>query len=205
MLRLGVISELGTGENLGFCRVFFDEVNMVSGWLPLPSVGTKKGGVQCWKSIEVNSQVACLMDNRCEQGCIVAVLWSNTDTPPEWATDKIVGIQFADGAKIYFDHEAHKLIVEAPDTEIEMTCKKLNIKGEVSIEGETSISGDTSVSGEVSVDGDVSTTGKLDATGNITSKGTVEGVEVQNALQTKLTSHIHSTAVGPTSPPTPGT
>ena len=134
MLRLGIISELGTGENLGFCRVFFDEVNVVSDWLPLPSTGTKS--VKSWHPVEVNSQVACLMDDGNNQGCIAAVLWSNTDTPPDFAGENTIGIQYADGAKVYYDSSAHKFIIEAPDSEVEMTITKLKITGDVEVSGE---------------------------------------------------------------------
>ena len=33
MFRLGIISEIGEGENLGYARVSFDENEIVSGWL----------------------------------------------------------------------------------------------------------------------------------------------------------------------------
>ena len=147
MLRLGIISELGTGENLGYARVSFDEVGMVSGWLPLPSTSTKTAKV--WHPIEVNSQVACLMDNECEQGSIVAALWSDTDTPPDWSNENTVGIQFSDGAKLYYDSNAHKLFFDAPETDIEINCSKLKITGDIEQIG------DMSVTGTVKADTDV--------------------------------------------------
>ncbi|MDR3134256.1 MAG: hypothetical protein LBU42_09625 [Prevotellaceae bacterium] len=134
MLRLGIISEIGAGENLGFARVWFDERNFVSGWLSLPSTNTK--GTRHWVPVAVNSQVACLMDEWCRQGCIVAVLWSDTDRPPEWANKNTLGIQFADGAEIYYDSDAHELTVNAPESELNFTCKKINITGNVEVTGE---------------------------------------------------------------------
>jgi phage baseplate assembly protein V len=125
---------MGEGENLGFARVSFDENNLVSGWLPLPSTNTKT--VKYWIPVEVNSQVACLMDKRCEQGCIVAVLWSDTDTPPEWASKNTIGIRFSDNAEIYYDADTHKLTLQAPDAELNFTCKTLNIEGDVNVTGE---------------------------------------------------------------------
>ena len=134
MLRVGIISELGTGENLGYCRVSFDEVDMVSGWLPLPSFGTKT--VKSWQPVEVNSQVACLLDDDCEQGCVTAVLWSNGDRPPGWANANTMGIQFADGAKVYYDAKVHRMTIDAPESEVVMTCKELNITGDVNVTGD---------------------------------------------------------------------
>ena len=40
MFRLGIISEIGEGENLGYARVSFDENEIVSGWLAMPSMAT---------------------------------------------------------------------------------------------------------------------------------------------------------------------
>ena len=150
MLRLGKISELGTDKHLGFARVFFDEVNMVSGWLPLPSIGTKT--VKHWQPIEINSQVACLMDDDCEQGYVAAVLWNDDDQPPEWAEDNSedrIGIQFADGATFYYDAKTHELIIEAPESEINITCKNLNLSGNLVIAGDQTVSGSITATGEV--------------------------------------------------------
>ena len=91
MMRLGIISELGSGENLGYARVSFDEVGIVSGWLALPSAGTRR--TKQWTPLEVNTQVACLMDDRCEQGVIVMALWSSADMPPEWAGAETIDVQ----------------------------------------------------------------------------------------------------------------
>ena len=203
MLRLGIISELGKDENLGFARVHFDDVDMVSAWLPLPSTGTKT--VKHWQPIEVNSQVACLMDNECEQGYIAAVLWSDDDTPPDWCNENTVGIQFADGAKLYYDAENHKAIFEAPDTALDAKIKEAEIEASdnMKLKCET-----LEITGDIDVTGDINVTGKIDTTGDITSNGTVEGMQVKaTATQTGLSTHVHPTAApgSPTSPPTPGT
>jgi len=202
MIRLGLLSELGTGEYLGYCRVSLDEVEMVSGWLPMLSLGTKT--VKHWNTIEVGSQVACLMDAYCEQGVVVAALWSDEDTPPDWATDKTLGIQFADGAKLYYDSDSHEATFDAPDTSLTAKIKEAEIEAtnKVTLKCET-----LEITGDVKITGDTQMTGKLDVSGNIKSTGTVEGVQVQTSTQTKLGTHIHPTAgVGaPTAPPTPGT
>jgi len=138
MLRLGIISELGSGEHLGFARVSFDEVGMVSGWLSLPSFGTKTAKI--WCPVAINSQVACLMDDMCEQGVIVEALWSKTDMPPKWAKENIIGIQFSNGAMVLYDSEANELTVEAPDSDVHLICTNLNISGNVNITGDLLVS-----------------------------------------------------------------
>ena len=186
MFRLGIVSELGTGENLGFARVSFDEVDMVSSWLSLPSSGTKT--VKHWQPIEVNSQVSCLMDEDCEQGYVAAVLWNDDDAPPDWATEDTIGIEFADGAKFYYDAKKHELTIDAPDTEINMTCKKINIKGDVNIEGDSNL------------DGKLKVTGNVDTDKEIVAKGNIKA----GTLGYGLTTHRHTStsATGVTTAPT---
>jgi phage baseplate assembly protein V len=110
MLRFGKICELGTGKNLGFARVNFDDIDIVSGWLSLPSFGTKN--IKKWCSIPVNTQVAVNLHNDGEQGLIIDALWSATDTPPTWANANTDGVQFADGTKIYYDNNSHELNID---------------------------------------------------------------------------------------------
>jgi phage baseplate assembly protein gpV len=142
MFRLGKISELGTRANkrFGYARVYFDDADFVSHWLPLPSLGTL--GTKHWVSIEVNTQVLCLMDAKCEQGAILIALWGKidklptTNKPPEWASDTTVGVQFPDGSEMFYDFKAHTLTVNAPAAELNIKCKKLNVDGEVNVTGE---------------------------------------------------------------------
>lgn len=181
MLRMGIISELGEGENVGFARVYFEEMEMVSHWLPLPSYNTKS--VKHWIPIEVNSQVACLMDARCEQGTIVAVLWSDTDNPPAWASANTLGILFADGAEFYYDWDSHTFTANAPNSELNFKCKALNVEGAVNITGDTSVKGEITATKDITADGEV--------TAGLT--------------KTTLTGHQHTTGVGPSGPPIPNT
>lgn len=197
MLRLGIISELGEGDDLGFARVAFDDSEIVSTWISLPSTNTKK--TKQWIPVEVNSQVACMMDDLCEQGCIVAVLWSATDAPPAWATPDTLGILFADGAEMYYDAKEKILTVNAPDSELNFKCKALNIEGAVNITGDTTIEGDTSITGDTKIEGDTSVTGDMSVTGSV--EATVE--VTAGPLGTALTTHMHTHPMGPTGPPAP--
>jgi len=209
MLRFGIVSELGTGEWLGYCRVSFDEVKMVSFWLPILSGSTKTS--KSWNSIEVGSQIACLMDKECEQGVALSAIWSDKDKPPDFANDKTVGIQFADGAKLYYDFDAKKGFLEAPETSLKAVIKEADIEAsdKVKLKCETlELTGDLKVTGDATITGDVSVTGGIDATNNIKSKMAVEGLSVKATLGagTTLSTHMHPTAAtGPPSPPTPGT
>jgi phage baseplate assembly protein gpV len=211
MIRYGLISELGEEGNAGYARVHFDDVDMVSDWLALPSVATKTA--KHWIPIEVNSQVGCVIDDDTQQGFIAIVLWSDTDTPPEWASEHTIGMQFADSTEMYYDSEkhtfemkfadsaemcydsdkhtfgvkfsdsaemcydseSHTLTVHAPDSELNITCKSLNVEGEVNIKGDTSVTGNITASEEVTA----------------------------GTMKIKLTQHKHPTPVGVSGLPTP--
>lgn len=173
MIRFGVVSEMGKDENLGYARVYFDDLDIVSTWLALPSISTKTA--KQWIPVEVNSQVVCIMDGDSEQGFIAMVLWSDTDTPPDWASEDTIGIKFFDGAEIYYDSKAHTMICNAPDSELNFKCKKMNIEGEVNITGDTSV------------------TGEIVATKEVTA----------GAMKIALTKHKHPTPAGVSGTPTP--
>jgi len=146
MLRYGLINELGKGENLGFARVEFDELDIKSGWLSLPCSGSK--GVKSWVTFPVNTQVAVLMHRDGEQGEIIGSTWSDTDTPPDFANNSTRGIEFPDGTKIFYDWKAKKLTINTGSTgSIEITG---NVKVTGSIEATSEVSAMT-IAGKVSL------------------------------------------------------
>lgn len=116
MIRYGLINELGSGSNLGFARVYFDELGIKSGWLSLPTHGTKD--VKDWITFPVNTQVAVAMHKDGEQGEIIGSTWSDEDAPPSFAGNSTRGIMFPDGCKVYYDWKAHKLFVQSAEVEI---------------------------------------------------------------------------------------
>lgn len=138
---------------MGYARVSFDEYGIVSGWLAMPSMATRS--TKHWVPVEVNAQVACLMDEHCEQGAIVLVLWSDEDTPPEWAGPDTMGVLFADGTELFYDAAAHRLTVNAPDADLTIKCKNLTVEGDIDIKGDTNLKGDINAEGDLSVDGDI--------------------------------------------------
>jgi len=132
MLRYGLINELGTNENLGFARVHFDELEIKSGWLSLPCSGSK--AVKSWVTFPINTQVAVIMHPDGEEGAIIGSTWSDTDSPPTFASDTVRGIEFPDGMQIYYDWNSHKLSVLSAN-EIEIDCTNLKVKGDLNVEG----------------------------------------------------------------------
>lgn len=136
MLRYGLIDELGIGKNLGFARVFFDELNMKSDWLSLPTTGTK--GVKRWVTFPVKTQVAVIMHRDGEQGEIIGSTWSDVDAPPSFANDHTRGIEFPDGTKIFYDWTTQKLSIDT------------GITGQIEITGNVKVTGNIEATQEVS-------------------------------------------------------
>ena len=136
MLRYGLINELGTGSNLGFARVFFDELNIKSDWLSLPTTGSK--GIKSWVTFPEKTQVAVLMHRDGEQGEIIGSTWSEIDSPPLFANDHNRGIEFPDGTKIYYDWKSQKLTIDT------------GIFGNIEITGNVKINGNIEATMEVS-------------------------------------------------------
>jgi phage baseplate assembly protein V len=210
---------LGKGEYAGYARVYFDDVDIISDWLALPSCATLKA--KCWIPIEINSQVACVIDDDTKQGFIANVLWSRPDAPPEWATDKRMGIMFEDGAKFYYDYDPEKqeLTIDAPKSKLNITCGSLIVTGKVDITGDVDIKGKTlnieveetvDITGKTKITGDTNIEGNVDITKNTEIKGEVTVKEKTNlekdvsvagkitatkeviAGRISLTEHIHT-------------
>ena len=132
MLRYGLINELGTGENIGFARVEFDELGIKSGWLSLPCSGSRS--VKSWVTFPVNTQVAVIMHKDGEQGEIIGSTWSEVDAPPSFASSTTRGIEFPDGMQVIYDWNSHKLSVLSAK-EIEIECTKMKVKGDIEVIG----------------------------------------------------------------------
>ncbi len=105
MLRYGIISELGSGDWLGYARVYWDELEMNSYWLPLPCSGG-------WSSFKINTEVSVLMHPDGEQGQILDKVWNDDDPPPSFAGPNTTGYEFEDGTQIYYNETEHKLHVQ---------------------------------------------------------------------------------------------
>lgn len=80
--------------------------NLVSDWLPVLQdfcVGNEQ-----YRLPDENTQVVCLMDERCEAGVVLGAIYSDADPPP--VTDRnLFYRRFLDGTVIQYDRAGHKL------------------------------------------------------------------------------------------------
>lgn len=144
-------------------------------------------------------QVACLVDEESGEGVLLGAIYSEADEAPVKDGDKW-HMRFKDGAVLEYDRKTHELVAN------------LGAEGKATVTAGAgvTIDGDTTIKGKLTVDGDAAVTGKVDATGDVSSDGTVSGLSGVKAGPevggVSLLTHMHPTAaVGPPSPPTPGT
>ena len=88
---------------------FPDMDNIISPWLHVlvPKIQDDK---YFWQP-DVGEQVAVLMDEHDEEGCVVGSVPSNADQAPEGLTPDDTYIGFSDGTEIKYNRETHELII----------------------------------------------------------------------------------------------
>ncbi|HYG50496.1 MAG TPA: hypothetical protein VD905_06315 [Flavobacteriales bacterium] len=102
MLRFGNITQIDAAK--GLARVHFDDLEIVSGWLPILSPRTNSDKQS--DPMEEGEHVACVMDKHDEHGVILGAIFSTADTPPaEAGADKFVR-KFKDGTIFKYDRGA---------------------------------------------------------------------------------------------------
>ncbi len=212
----GIISQ----SKPGFARVIFPaDDNMVSDWLPICYPFTM-GDKACWV-LKINTLVACVMDEYCNEGVVLGSIYNQEDAPPEAANEHTTVVEFEDGTVLSYDKSSHELLA---DVKGKITAKATgNIKVESSA-GDVKAKGLTihieaaniTLTGAVMVEG-VITAGGLaltpmpgvpgapdgKVTGDINVTGTVKAdTDIQVGL-ISLKSHKHPTGSGSTGTPIP--
>lgn len=214
--RYGIVSEKDSTK--GVIRVHFDDDDIVSDWIPVIQASTLTN--KHFDLPDVNSHVACLMDEFNENGVCLGCIYSEADTVPAGSADKVKQYLFEDGSFIKYDADAHKYTLNITggnveiitDKDVIVNCDNATITaqtkvtidvpsaeftGDIKVGGKTEITGDVTLDGKLSVTGDASIGGKADVTGVVT------GSEVTNGT-VHLSLHVHAvSSVGsPTGPPT---
>lgn len=144
MLRYGTISEVKPEK--GLARVRFAEDDIVSDWLPITQANTL--GDKAYRSMKVDEHVACLMDEHAENGVIIGAIYNKTDTPA-YSGEKC-GVKFEDGTEVIYDKGAKiytinvgsgKVIINS-SSNVEITCSKLKVTGNIEVTGKIDSTGD---------------------------------------------------------------
>ena len=215
-LKFGIISD----AKPGFCRVYFEEDDLVSDWWPMV-MRTSLKDKESWV-LNANEHVVCICDEYCEQGAIIGCIASDADpVEPGASTGKFRKV-FEDGTIIEYDKNSHKLtanvigsvevsstsdINATTQTQIKATAiisatiesPNIQLKGNVTVVGNITAAG-MSVSPMSDVPG---STGKITSTANIETTGEIKATNVTAGTVSLLT-HTHSgvqTGVAISGPP----
>lgn len=112
MYKTGIVKNID--EKLARVRVMFPDMdNMLSGWLVVIFPFTKRDKKYGMPSID--EQVACIMDENFEDGCVFGSPYSEEDKPPTGDKNKFY-TEFEDGTRIEYDKKAHKLLLDIKGT-----------------------------------------------------------------------------------------
>lgn len=196
----------------GYAKVFFDENNIVSDWLPV-LVRKSKSDKESWQ-LEANEHVVCLMDDSCNSGVILGAIPNDQDAPDPGEGAGIYRKLFSDGTLIEYNKTTKKLKVDVKgslEAKTETSAKieagttlqakagisatveaaTIELKGIVNVTGALNVSGIATIAGAMAAAG-ISSTGGLPitSTGDISTTGEISGSEVKAGL-ISLKNHKH--------------
>jgi phage baseplate assembly protein V len=114
MYLVGTIQELDAKAMKA--RVLFpDKEGLVSPFMPLVVSWAQEN--RAYRMPDMGEQVACLMDDNLESGCIVGSIYGGSETPPEESGD-VAAVHFSDGTVVRHDRASKTLSVQCAGTVI---------------------------------------------------------------------------------------
>jgi len=149
MLRFGIVDQIDAAK--GLARVRFPEDNLLSFWLPV--LVRKTLNDKFYHMVEADEHVACLMDEKCENGVILGAMYS-TATEPPYTTEKKIGVKFSDDAEVVYDKESQVLTI-ITSGEVQIECGTLKVTGDVEITGAVAVEGAVEATGAIKSDTDL--------------------------------------------------
>ena len=110
MYKRGIVSAVDADT----CRVrvkFPAQQDLESGWLDVLQTSTH--GDQSFALPPIGNQVAVMLDETNDAGCVLGAIYSEADPPPTTVANRRV-MAFADGARIEYDQTTHVLSIALP-------------------------------------------------------------------------------------------
>ena len=135
MLRFGIVSQIDSVNVQA--RVRFEDDDSTSFWLPILQNKTLKD--KFYLMPDIGEQVACLMDENCEDGVILGAIYSSEDKPVV-TTEKQMALNLEDGSLFNIDKETQTLTVSIPNIKFVG-----NIRHEGSLENTDGIKSDADI------------------------------------------------------------
>ena len=100
MLKFGVVTNIN--PTLAQARVQFADDDVLSYWLPVLQQKTQKD--KFYAIPDIGEQVACMMDEKSEEGVILGAIYSSADATPASSKTHLM-IKFEDDSFIEFNKE----------------------------------------------------------------------------------------------------
>jgi len=127
MEELHLVYGLVTEWKPGYARVKLETYDaIVTDWMPIIKRRAMNDD-ENWP-LEINEQVACLVDAFCGTGVILGAMSNNVDTPDAAAAAGKMRIKFSDGSFIEYDKTAHKLSTKVGTTQFSMTGSETKVE-----------------------------------------------------------------------------
>lgn len=180
MYRRGVVSAVDPDTHR--VRVKFPAKGDVeSAWLDVPVDDALDD--QLYSLPSLGAQVACMLDERDEEGCVLGAIYSKTDPPSGPKNVDVRRWQFKDGAVVEYDRDAKKLTIVIPSGgELDIT-----VGGKAVI----------TTTGDV----EIKPTGLCKIAGAAAWVARADKTEARlQDLESHANSHGHGTGVGPSTP-----
>lgn len=117
MLKFGTVTNIN--PLTARARVQFAQDDMTSYWLPILQKKTLKD--KYYSVLDVGEQVACLMDENCEDGVILGAIYTSLDEVPASIKEQHL-IKFSDNSLIEYSKETQTLTINV---------KQVNIIGDI--------------------------------------------------------------------------
>lgn len=170
----------------GRFRVSFEEDNIISAWLPVLVPNSKGNKDELW--FDKDEQVACLMDEHCENGVILGTFYSSGVLPAIGNKD-IRATTFEEGSYVKFDRSTSTMTIHSKGDVIIKQCANVTIEAVTLIK----LDSDVQVTGKLTVKNDIEST-----TGNVKAiAGDVKATLIS------LISHTHAVSGSSTGPALP--
>jgi phage baseplate assembly protein V len=123
MLRFGIIDEIDAPK--ARVRVRFEEDELKSDWLPMMQTGSLKN--KGYSLPDVGEHVACMMDERSENGVCMGAVYNQTDTPAFNSADKF-GTQYDNGDEFSYDRSVRLLRQKIQNVELNLEADGPTLK-----------------------------------------------------------------------------
>jgi len=153
LVRIGTVIEVDLDEARCIVRFGDPDDAEPAETGPIRWLTPRAGLTRVWSPPSVGEQVLLVCPDG-QIGAAVAIMGIVQDSFPPLGSTTAEMIEFADGARISYDPDAHELVAVLPaGGTVDVTADGgITLRGDVTIEGSLTVNGDAAITGDASVD-----------------------------------------------------